>query len=80
MNLQLKIKYWLIKSNLFKYTFTLQGFVYVDKGGAPIKGTSGRIKWLEDVKVHCRYKDMDKNALAILYDKYPQYKGYINLF
>ena len=80
MNLLLRIKYWLIKLNLFKYTFHLQGFVHVDKNGAPVNYISDRIKWLEDVEVCCKYKDMDKNALAILHDKYPQYKGYIKLF
>lgn len=80
MNLKLRIKWWLIRSNLFKNTFHLQGFVYVDKSGAPTKDISDRIKWLDYVEVHCRYKDVDKNALAILYNKYPQYKGYINLF
>ena len=77
---KIRLKWWLIKLNLFKNTFHLQGFVHVTKNGAPSLDCTDRIKWLDDVEVHCYYKDMDSKALTILYEKYPQYKGYINLF
>lgn len=80
MNLKYKIKWFLIKLNLFKYTFNVEGFVYVDKYRKPVNDITEEVRWLGTVDVHCFYKNMDKKALEAFNELYPQYKGYIILF
>ena len=80
MNLKYKIKWFLIKLNLFKYTFNVEGFVYVDKDRKQTDAITGEARWLGTVNVHCFYKNMDKKALEVFNELYPKNKGYINLF
>lgn len=75
-----KGKWFLIKLNIFKYTFFVNSFVYIDNNENITKKITDKIKWLKTIKVKCFYKNMDKEALKILYAMYPQYKGFINLF
>lgn len=77
---KIKLKWWLIKHNFFKYTFHVEGFVYNDKNNVPSNTLASKIKWLGDVEVHCFYRDMNEYALKEYHKKYPQYLGYINLY
>lgn len=79
MNL-IKIKWFIIKLNLFKYNFNVEGFVYVNDDRTPSNTITNEIRWLGTVDVHCRYKDADKKAIEAFGSLYPQYKGYINIF
>lgn len=67
----MSIKKFLIKHNIIKDDFYAQGFVYI---------TTNRIKWLEEVKVHCYYKDSDKMLFNALNERHPEYKGHIYLY
>lgn len=75
-----KLKWLIIKTNIFKHTFRVEGFVYVDKFRNPVNYITEKVKWLRTVNVHCRYKDMDKKALEVFHCIYPKYKGCINLY
>jgi len=75
-----KLKWFIIKTNLFKHTFNVEGFVYVDTFMNPVNDITKKIKWLGTVDVHCHYKDMDKKAIEAFGDMYPECRGYINLF
>ena len=75
-----KLKWFVIKTNLFKHTFNVEGFVYVDIFKNPVKHITDKIKWLRDVDIYCRYKDIDKKAIEAFHSLYPEYKGYINVF
>jgi len=80
-HLKYKIKKFIIKLNIFKYTFhSIEGFVYVDTYRNPVNDITGEVRWLGTVDVHCRYKDADKKAIEAFGNLYPQYKGYINIF
>lgn len=80
-NLKYKIKWFIIKLNIFKYTFhSIEGFVYVDKYRNPINDITGEVRWLGTVDVHCRYKDANKKAIEVFGELYPRYKGYIHIF
>jgi hypothetical protein len=80
-NLKHKIKWFIIKLNIFKYTFhSIEGFVYVDTNRKPVNDITGEVRWLGTVDVHCRYKDAHKKAIEALGELYPRYKGYINVF
>lgn len=80
-NLKYKIKWFIIKLNIFKYTFhSIEGFVYVDKYRNPINDITGEVRWLGTVDVHCRYKDANKKAIEAFGELYPRYKGYIHIF
>lgn len=80
-NLKYKIKWFIIKLNIFKYTFhSIEGFVYVDKYRKPVNDITGEVRWLGTVDVHCRYKDANKKAIEAFGNLYPRYKGYINIF
>lgn len=75
-----KLKWFIIKLNLFKFTFhSIEGFVYVNKYREPVHYISDCIKWLGTVDVHCYYKDTEKKAIESFSVMYPQYKGYINI-
>lgn len=75
-----KLKWLFIKTNLFKHTFNVEGFVYVDTFRNPVNDITKEVRWLGTVDVHCRYKDMNKKAIESFYHLYPKYKGYINLY
>ena len=75
-----KIKRLVIRSNLIKHTFAIEGFVYVDTCQNPVHYISENVRWLGLICVHCRYKDIDKKAIEKFEDMYPQYRGYINVF
>ena len=75
-----KLKWFIIKTNLFKHTFNVEGFVYVDTFRNPVHYITKEIRWLGTVDVHCRYKDMNKKAIEAFCHLYPKYKGYINLY
>ena len=76
-----KLKWFIIKLNLFKFTFhSIEGFFYVNKYREPVHDITGHVRWLGTVDVHCRYKDVDKKAIESFSAMYPQYKGYINIF
>lgn len=75
-----KLKWFIIKTNLFKHTFNVEGFVYVDTFRNPVHDITKEVRWLGTVDVHCRYKDMNKKAIEVFYHLYPKYKGYINLY
>ena len=77
---KVKLKWWLIKHNFFKYTFHVAGFVYVDKKDNVTNELTDKIKWLGDVEVYCFYKDMNKFALEKFNRRYPQYLGHINVY
>lgn len=80
-NLKYKIKWFIIKLNIFKYTFhSIEGFVYVDTFRNPVNDITKEIRWLGTVDVHCRYKDMDKKAIEAFGNIYPKYRGYINIY
>ena len=76
-----KLKWFIIKLNIFKFTFhSIEGFVYVNKYGEPVRGLANHVKWLGTVDVHCYYKDAYKKAIELFGAMYPQYRGYINIF
>lgn len=74
-----KVKWFFIKLNLFKHTFNVEGFVYVDTFRNPVHDVTLEVRWLGTVDVHCRYKDMEKKAIEAFSALYPRYRGYINL-
>lgn len=81
MNLKYKIKWFLIRHNLFKHTFRyIEGFVYVNRYREPTNEITGTVRWLGTVDVHCRYKDMNTKAIEAFNELYPQYKGYVCIF
>ena len=73
------IKKFLIKHNIIKGTFCEQGLIYIENH-KPSKEPTDIIKWLDEVSVHCYYKEKDKLLLNILEEKYPKYKGHIWLY
>lgn len=76
-----KLKWFFIKLNIFKHTFhSIEGFVYVDKNKKPVNYITDKVKWLGTVDIRCRYKDINKKAVKAFHDKYPEYRGLINLF
>jgi len=76
-----KLKWFLIKLSIFKHTFhSIEGFVYVDENKKPVNNITDKVKWLGTVDIRCRYKDVDKKAFEAFHNKYPQYRGLINLF
>lgn len=38
------------------------------------------VKWLMPFEITCLYRNKDKVAFQMLEDRYPEYKGFINLF
>ena len=80
-NLKYKIKWFIIKLNIFKYTFhSIEGFVYLDTNRNPVHHITKEVRWLGTVDVKCRYKDANKKAIEAFGNLYPRYKGYINIF
>lgn len=75
-----KLKWFIIKTNLFKHTFNVEGFVYVDKSRNPVNDITKEVRWLGTVDVHCRYKDMDKKAIKVFGNMFPRFRGYINIY
>lgn len=75
-----KIKWFLIKLNIFKYTFVVSPFVYIDNCGNVSKKITDKIKWLETIKIKCFYKNMERDVLKKIYTVYPEYKGFIYLY
>lgn len=77
-----KLKWFIIETNLFKYTFTIQGFVWLDKYGNPTNDvpTATSVDYLETITVKCRYKDFYDVAIDTFDNMYPKYKGYVNLY
>lgn len=78
--LKYKLELLIIKTNLFKHTFNVEGFVYVDHLGNPVNAITKDVRWLGTVDVKCRYKDMNKKAVEAFGDLYPQYRAYINIY
>lgn len=76
----MSIKKFLIRHNIIKGDFHAQGFVYITANRKPTLLHTNTIKWLEEVKVHCYYKDRDKMLFKALYERHPEYKGYIYLY
>ncbi len=76
----MSIKKFLIKHNIIKGDFYAQGFVYITANRKPTLFLSDTIKWLEEVKVHCYYKDRDRMLFNTLDELHPEYKGYIYLY
>ena len=79
-NIKYKLKWFFIKTNLFKHNFNVEGFVYMDTFRNPVDYIAKEVKWLGTVDVHCRYKDMNKKAIEAFGNMYPRYRGYINLY
>ena len=80
-NLKYKIKWFIIKLNIFKHTFnSIEGFVYVNSDREPVHDITDEVRWLGTVDVHCRYKDVNKKAIEAFGNLYPRYKGYIHIF
>ena len=76
-----KIKWWLIKHNFFKYTFIEQPFIYLKNGNCLSEEPTDKIKWLEQVSVHCYYKDIHEAVWDKIKNKYPMsYQEYIYLY
>lgn len=75
-----KLKWFIIKTNLFKHTFNVDGFIYVDTFRNPVNDITEEVRWLGNVDIHCLYKDIDKKAIEVFHSLYPEYKGYINIF
>ena len=75
-----KLKWFIIKTNLFKYKFNVEGFIYVDTFRNPVNDITEEVRWLGTVDVHCRYKDMEKKAIEAFGNIYPRYRGYINIY
>ena len=75
-----KLKWFIIRTNAFKHTFNVEGFVYVDIFRNPVNDITEEVRWLGTVDVHCRYKDADKKAIEAFNELYPQYKGYVCIF
>ena len=69
----------LIKHNIIKSDFYIQGFIYL-KNNKPTKDVTDKIKWLEEILIHCYYKDLYKIAKEKFNNMYPQYKEYINYY
>lgn len=75
-----KLKWFIIKTNLFKHTFNVEGFVYVDAFRNPVNDITKEVRWLGTVDVKCRYKDMNKKAVEAFSNIYPRYRGFITLY
>jgi hypothetical protein len=75
-----KLKWFIIKTNLFKHHFNVEGFVYVDIFRNPVNDITKEVRWLGTVDVICRYKDMDKKAIEAFGNMYPRYRGYVNIY
>lgn len=74
-----KLKWFIIKTNLFKHTFNVEGFVYVDKFENPVNYITNT-RWLGTVNVKCRYKDITKKATEVFDNMFPRFRGYINIY
>ena len=75
-----KLKWFIIKTNVFKHNFNVEGFVYVDTFRNPVNDITREVRWLGTADVKCRYKDIDKKAIEALDNIYPRYRGYINIY
>lgn len=80
--LKYKFKWFIIKTNLFKHTFNVEGFVYVDTFAFenPVNYITKNVKWLGTVNVKCHYKDMTKKATKAFGNMFPRFRGYINIY
>lgn len=74
------LKNFLIKHNIIKGRFYIESFVYVDERSKVPVDMSDCVKWLMPFEITCLYKNKDKVAFQMLEDRYPEYKGFINLF
>ena len=74
------LKRFLVKHNIIKDVFYIEAFVYINSKDAIPVSSSNTVKWLKPFTITCKYKDRDKKAFEMLYYKYPEYAGYINLF
>ena len=70
---------FLISHNIIKGDFYVQGFIYI-KNHKPTNDITTNIKWLEEISIHCYFKDLYKIAFDKFNNMYPQYKGFINLY
>jgi hypothetical protein len=71
-----------IKKRIFK-KYSMQGMVYLTKFGEGYTPThvSDIVKWLDNLCITTiSEKKSDKIAFDYLNDKYPEYKGFIQLF
>ena len=75
----MSIRRFLIRHNVIKGTFCEQGFIYI-KNHKPTNEITDIIKWLDEVSVHCYFKQKDTLMINILNEKYPEYKGLIWLY
>ena len=49
-----KLKWFIIKTNLFKHDFNVEGFIYTDTFENPVNYITKSIRWLGTVKVKCK--------------------------
>ena len=74
-----KIHRFFVKHNIIKDTFLCEGMVYFDSGKPSLLPTQ-YVKWLKKVTVRCFYKQVDKKAIELLNEEYPEYNGFIYIF
>lgn len=73
-----KLPVWL--RIFFCRDYSCQGFVYINSINKPVH-VSDTIKWLDEFIINTSSeKEADKIAFKYLRNKYPNYKGYLNLF
>jgi hypothetical protein len=66
--------------DIFKKTYTLQGFVYLDDDDKPTD-CSSMVKWLNKLEIKARTeKQADELAFEFLNKNYPEYNGFMKLF
>lgn len=79
-HIKYKLKWLIIKTNLFKHAFNVAGFIYVDTFRNPVNDITKEVEWLGTVNVKCHYKNIDKKAIEAFGNIYPQYREYINIY
>ena len=75
-----KIKFFLINLNIIKGDFEGQAFVYLDKNNNVVSYPTDKVKWLENLKVHCYKKEEDNHLFDLAHKRYPEYIGNIYIF
>ena len=84
-NVEIERKFLVRKKDLcldlskYKHSEISQGFIYI-KNHKPTNEITDIIKWLDEVSVHCYFKQKDTLMINILNEKYPEYKGLIWLY
>lgn len=73
---------FLFKLSLINKTkFSYEPFIYTNPQGRLINGMSSCVRFLEPIVIEDFIEDdADKRAFEIVNNKYPNYKGFINLF